>query len=82
MKIVKTILEIEIYDQKIEMRKPTFKESQQYRESLLKMGENGDAADVMMAFLESLGLPKEIFESLEFGHITQIMELVTGSKKN
>lgn len=82
MKLVRTVFEIELDDKKFSLRKPTFKESQQYREDLLKMGENGDAAQVMMSFLENLGLPKEVFETLEFDHITQIMDAVTGSKKN
>jgi hypothetical protein len=82
MKLVKTIIELEVYDKKYELRKPNFKESQMYREALLKLDESGDASIVMMDFLAMLGLPKEIFESLEFGHITEIMEAVTGSKKN
>lgn len=82
MKLVRTVFEIELDDKKFSLRKPTFKESQKYREDLLKMGENGDAAQVMASFLENLGLPKEVFETLEFDHITQLMEAVTGSKKN
>ena len=82
MKLVRTVFEIELDDKQFSLRKPTFKESQQYREDLLKIGENGDAAQVMMSFLENLGLPEEVFETLEFDHITQLMDAVTGSKKN
>lgn len=82
MKLVRTVFEIEIDDTKFELRKPKFKETQAYRESLLKIGESGDAATVMQEFLELLGLPLGVFESLEFDHITQLMETVTSSKKN
>ncbi len=82
MKLVRTVFEIEIDDKKFELRKPTFKESQQYRESLLKLGTDGDAAQVMKEFLEKLGLPSDVFDGLEFDHITQLMDAVTGSKKN
>ena len=82
MKLVRTVFEIELDEQKFELRKPKFKETQQYRESLLKIGESGDAAIVMQEFLELLGLPVGVFETLEFDHITQLMETVTGSKKN
>jgi len=82
MKLVRTVFEIELDEQKFELRKPKFKETQQYRESLLKIGESGDAAAVMQEFLVLLGLPVGVFESLEFDHITQLMETVTGSKKN
>ena len=82
MKLVRTVFEIELDEQKFELRKPKFKETQQYRKSLLKIGESGDAAIVMQEFLELLGLPVGVFETLEFDHITQLMETVTGSKKN
>lgn len=82
MKLVRTVFEIEIDDKKFELRKPNFKESQQYKESLLKLGETGDAAQVMKEFLEVLGLPINVFDSLEFDHITQLMDAITGSKKN
>lgn len=82
MKLVRTVFEIELDDKKFELRKPKFKETQAYRESLLKIGESGDAATVMQEFLELLGLPLGVFETLEFDHITQLMETVTASKKN
>lgn len=82
MKLVRTIFEVEIDNKKFELRKPTYKESQQYREELLKLGETGDAGLVMIGFLEKLGVPKDVFETLEFDHITQLMDAVTGSKKN
>lgn len=85
MKLVRTVFEIELDEQKFELRKPKFKETQQYRESLLKIGESGDSATVMTVmqeFLELLGLPVGVFETLEFDHITQLMETVAGSKKN
>ena len=82
MKLVKSILELEVYGEKVELRKPTFKEAQSYRDELIKLGESGDATEVMVNFLEKLGLKKEIFDSLELAHVNQIMDLVTGSKKN
>lgn len=82
MKLVKTVIEVEVYDQKFNLRKPNFKESQQYRENLLKIGADGDAALIMQSFLELLGLPAGLFETLEFEHITSLMEIVTSSKKN
>lgn len=82
MKLTRTVFEVEIDGKTFNIRKPNFRESQQYREELLKIGETGDAAEVMKDFLAKLGLPKEIFETLEFGHISEIMEAVTGSKKN
>lgn len=80
MKLVRTVFEIELDDKKFELRKPKFKETQQYRESLLKEG--ADAGVVMKEFLEALGLPIGVYDELEMDHITQLMDAVTGSKKN
>jgi len=80
MKLVRTVFEIELDDKKFELRKPKFKETQQYRESLLKEG--ADASLVMKEFLEVLGLPVDVYDDLEMDHIEQLMASVTGSKKN
>ena len=80
MKLVRTVFEIELDDKKFELRKPKFKETQQYRESLLKEG--ADASIVMKEFLEALGLPVGVYDELEMDHIEQLMASVTGSKKN
>jgi len=80
MKLVRTVFEIELDDKKFELRKPKFKETEQYRESLLKEG--ADASIVMREFLEVLGLPVDVYAELEMDHIEQLMASVTGSKKN
>jgi len=82
MKLVRTVFEIELDDKKFSLRKPTFKESQKYREDLSKLGASEDASNVIMNHLESLGLPNGVFESLESDHITQLLEVISGLKKN
>lgn len=82
MKLVRTVFEIEIDDTKFELRKPKFKETQQYRDDLTSLKPGDDVYIVMQKYLESLGLPVGMFASLEIDHITQLMETVSGSKKN
>lgn len=82
MKLVRTVFEIEIDDKKFELRKPKFKETQQYRDDLTSLKPGDDVYLVMQKYLESLGLPVGMFASLEIDHITQLMETVSGSKKN
>jgi hypothetical protein len=81
MKLVKSKIELEIYDQKCELRKPTFGEAQEYRNQLKALPENEDASLVMKNFLVKMGLPAELFDALELGHVAEIMEVVTDSKK-
>lgn len=80
MKLEKTIIEVEVYGQKFELKKPNFKQSQAYREELLKA--DSDVAKCMKDYLEILGMPAGLFEELEVDHITQIMDLVSSVKKN
>lgn len=81
MKLVKTIIDLEVYGQNVQLKKPTFNEAQEYREQLLKLGESDSAAEVMKAFLNKMGLPLEIFDQLEIAHVSELMEALTDSKK-
>lgn len=81
MKLVKSVLELEIYGTQAKLRLPTYKEFQEYRTKLVALNENSDAAEIMKEFLSGLGLQKELFDQLEIDHISQIMEALTSKKK-
>ncbi len=81
MKLVRTVLEVDVYGEKITLRRPNYKEAQAYRDSLKKIGEESDATDLVMEFLETLGMPKEVFLRLELAHVNQIMEVIAGVEK-
>ncbi len=81
MKLVKTVIELEVYGQTVSLKKPTYREAQEYRDALKKLSDNEDAGSVMIEFLSKMGLPKEVFEQLELGHVNEIMEALTDTKK-
>ncbi len=82
MKLQRTVIELDLYGEKLTQRKPTFAEASEYRKQLLSLSESEDASGLMANLLESLGLPKDKFQSLEFDHVNEIMQAVVYSKKN
>lgn len=81
MKLVKTIIDLEVYGQKVELKKPTFKEAQEYRDQLLKLTDSESSVEVMKMFLNKMGLPLETFDELEIAHVSELMEALMDSKK-
>ena len=82
MKLVRTVFEIELDDKKFELRKPKFKETQQYRESLVKEGADGSIVMRELKEVFRLSVVVDVYAELEMDHIEQLMASVTGSKKN
>lgn len=82
MKIERSVIDLEIYGTKCQLKAPTFKQYQQYSESLKALGndKDTDASSSMKTFLEMLGLPEGIFEQLEVNHIVELMDAVTKKK--
>ena len=81
MKITRTVIEVEIYGEAVKLKRPNYKETQDYRENLKKLAEHEDAGPVMKSFLVKMGLPEGLFEELEMTHISDILDLISGSKK-
>jgi len=81
MKLVKTIIDLDVYGEKVELKKPTYKEAQDYRDELLKLKDNESATEVMKQFLFKMGLPLNTFDQLEIAHVSELMEALTDSKK-
>jgi len=80
MKFQRRKLEIDIYGESVEMRFPTVRESQGYGDKMKKAGEE-KAGDMLLDFLSDLGLPKNIAESMEAEHLTELMEALIPAKK-
>lgn len=81
MKLVRTEIKAEIYGTEYSIRKPTYKEVEEYRAELMKENENSNAAEIMSNFLDKMGLPKQVFSQLEIAHVSEIMDVVMDAKK-
>jgi len=81
MKLVRTEIKAEIYGTEYSIRKPTYKEVEEYRGELMKENENSNAAEIMSNFLDKMGLPKQVFSQLEIAHVSEIMDVVMDAKK-
>jgi hypothetical protein len=81
LELVKAKLPVKIDDVVHELRSPTYRDSLEYENKLKDLDDPKLKADALFSYLESLGLPRNVSESLEIGHITQILTYVTGEKK-
>lgn len=59
---------------------PTVKQSQEYAKSVKDI-EDSEATDKLLDFLEGLGLPKDISESMESEHLTSIVQALVPAQK-
>ncbi len=75
----KTVLKINLYGDSVEVRFPTVGEIKRFEESEKK---SEASIEVMVEFLDSLGLPKEKTNDMEIEHFTQIIEKLTNQKKS
>lgn len=72
-------LKANIYGKIVELKKPTVGAVEQMQAELAAPG--AKSIDVMVKFATELGLSKEIVESMEVDHFTQLMETICGTKK-
>jgi hypothetical protein len=81
LKFERSVIEIDLYGTPVKLRKPYFSETQDYKAKLQALPENDEVAPIIKAFIVKMGLPENLFEQLEMEHVSEIMGLLTGSKK-
>lgn len=77
----KSKVKVSIYGQEYEISKPTYGQSQKLQESLKDQG-NEKSMKIMKDFVTSLGLPEECIDGMELEHFLQLIEFISGVKKN
>jgi len=80
MEIQRRKLNLVIDGQAYELAYPSIKLWRQYQEKIMTPKVN--ELDVAIGFLSQLGLPSEVSESLELGHISSIINELTILKKS
>lgn len=80
MEIQRRKLNLVIDGQAFELAYPSIKLWREYQERMTAPKAN--ELDVAIGFLSQLGLPKEVSESLELGHISSIINELTALKKS
>ena len=83
LKLKRTKIRLELDDKEYFLTRPTFGEVKQFEADRKKCAEDDDAVtDLVFKFIEKCGLPLEISQTLEVEMISQIIDALSGSKKN
>lgn len=83
LEIVKKLKVIKINEVEYSLKQPTYKDSIEYDKAVLdSKDDTKKKIDCLFDYLEKLGLPKEISTDLEIENITEIMNYLSGVKKN
>ena len=83
LEITKKTKVIKINDVEYSLKQPTYKDSVEYDKSVAEAKDDTKKKiDCLFNYLEKLGLPKEISTDLEIENITEIMNYLSGVKKN
>lgn len=78
LELVKRVLELNLYGEKIEVSIPIVSQFKAYLKAL--EAENVDEFEEMIKFLVTLGLPREKIENMESGHLLKVIEAVSNPK--
>jgi len=78
LEFVKRELEFKFDDEVYKIKFPTVKEMSEYSKTY---DEKEDKFEVIVNFLEKLGLQRDITEQMEVNHLTTIVKALTEEKK-
>lgn len=82
IELVKTKVEVKFEDKIYNLHCPTYKQSLEYSEAVKQAsGDELAIAKCLTGFLLKLGLPEDVSESLESGHLEQILDFILSKKK-
>jgi len=73
-------LALKVYGEEYKILFPTVSQVQNYAKELNKRGEE-DAGELLLEFLDKLGLPKEVSGEMESDHLQQVVNALMPAKK-
>mgnify|MGYP001161525374 CR=1 FL=1 len=83
LKLKRTKIKVEFEDKEYLLTRPTFGEVKQFESERKKVSDGeAEVTDLIFKFLEKCGMPIEISQSLEVEMISQIIDALSGVKKN
>lgn len=77
----KSKLKVNIYGQEFEISKPTYGQSSNLQVRLKDEGAE-KSMQIMKEFVMALGLPENVIDGMELDHFLQLIEHISGVKKN
>lgn len=77
----RTKIPAKIYGKEFQLTRPTVKEIELLQEETEKTLSDKDKTKVLCKWISNLGLPLDVIEEMELGHLLEVVEFVTGTKK-
>lgn len=77
----RTKLKLSIYGSEYEIHKPTYGQAAQLQENIKAGGEEKSML-IMKEFLVGLGLSADLIDNMELSHVLQLIEYISGKKKD
>jgi len=82
LKIERTKISLEIYGEKINVRRPNVEEVEAMEEKLGNKKDKDSNLKKIRELMASLGLPQKVIKGLETEHLFKVLEFLIGAKKN
>ena len=80
LKLQRTKLEIDVYGESYNLRRPTVEEQDNYGKEVKNLKENEQTA-VLISLIDKCGLPKKIQLGMEAQHLLQVVSALMPTEK-
>lgn len=81
MELLRKNIELTVYGEKFDLKKPTALEAAEFKKSITGVEDDVLLVKIAIDFISSIGLRKEVAEQLDLGELQQVIEYITSKKK-
>ena len=81
MEILKKKIELTVYGEAFELKKPTALEAAEFKKSITDINDDVLLVQKAIDFIVSIGLKKEIADQLDLSELQSVIEYITTKKK-
>lgn len=83
LKLTKTKLKFDVYGDTVECVRPSLKDTLEMEQKMKECKDDSQKiVEVILDFLSKQGFSKSLLESMEMGHLMQVIEVITGKKND
>jgi hypothetical protein len=79
MQFKRTVFSLDIYGEKLEIKKLNTSEMLTYQKELEKCEKDSDAMSITLEMLEKQGIEKDIAKNMEIDHLNKLVSAICGT---